>query len=401
VIATAPEIARVRQLPFEYALRNAFRGPTRLVASLVGAILVVLLALAAGGFVRGMQQAFVGAEPRHVKVLLLGAGSEEALERSQIDASVAGIAAASIPGIAQVAGTMLVSPEINAALPVRLDADDPRDRQAVFRGVTATAPLVHSEIEIVEGRMPRPGADEIIVGELAAVRLGTDDERLAVGRTIRFDDRDWTVTGRFRAPGTVMAAEIWIPLGDLQIAIRRDGTISAAVLALADDADFGRVDLFAKSRLDLEIAALRESDYHAGLARFQRPIRVLAVITALLVGVGAVLGGLNTMYAAFASRVREIGMLQALGYTRPAIVTSLVEESLLIAGIGTVIGVVVGRWWLEGLGVRFSMGAFTLVLDGPVTGIAIAAGLGLGLVGAIPAAFRCLRLPVPEALRAR
>ena len=42
-----------------------------------------------------------------------------------------------------------------------------------------------------------------------------------------------------------------------------------------------------------------------------------------------VLGGLSTMYAAFASRVRELGTLQVLGYPRSAIVLSLVQESAL------------------------------------------------------------------------
>jgi putative ABC transport system permease protein len=59
---------------------------------------VVLLVLASGGFVRGMQLTLAQDAGLHENVMLLGTGSEEGVERSQIDSSVEGIAAASIPG---------------------------------------------------------------------------------------------------------------------------------------------------------------------------------------------------------------------------------------------------------------------------------------------------------------
>ena len=76
------------------------------------------------------------------------------------------------------------------------------------------------------------------------------------------------------------------------------------------------VDLFAKSRLDLEIAAVREREYYSSIAAFYRPIRIMVMVTSALIASGGLLGGLNTMYASFAARVREVGMLQSLGYTR-------------------------------------------------------------------------------------
>jgi len=400
----------MRQLPFQYAFRNLGRSPSRLAASLVGSALVVLLALAAGGFVRGMQLTLTPqAGPlagEYENIILLGTGSEEALERSQIDAAAATIAAASIPGIREIAGTPFVSPEINVALPVRTGPQD-EPRQAVIRGVTSTALLVHPEVEITQGRPPRTGENELMAGALAATRLGLPDERLAVGKTLYLDGRDWTITGRFAAPATVMEAELWMPLTNLQIATRREGTISSVVVTLpARDPDdpasggFADAELFATSRLDLEIAAIPERDYYASIAAFYQPIRIMVIITAILIGAGGLLGGLNTMYAAFAARVREVGALQAMGYTRAAVALSLVEESTFAAACGSIIACLLGLTLLDGLAVRFSMGAFALTLDAPVLLAAIAAGLAVGLIGALPPAIRCLRLPIPEALKA-
>lgn len=388
----------IRQLPLDYALRNLARSRTRLAATLLGAALVVLLVLAAAGFVRGMHLTLSQHRSLHNNIILLGIGSEESVERSQIDAGVAGQAAASIPGIRTENGVVFVSPEIHVALPLRADKDDPTERQAVLRGVRPVALLVHPEIEITQGRAPNAGTDEIMLGALAGARLGLPDSRLSVGQTLWFDNRPWTISGRFTAPNTVMDAEIWIPLSDLQIATKRENTLSCVILT-PDSATFADADLFAKSRLDLEIAAMRESDYYASIGAFFRPIRIMILVTAGLVAIGGVLGGLNTMYASFASRIREVGMLQSLGYTRRAIVASLAEESVFIAACGALLACAVALLLLDGLAVRFSMGAFALTIDSPVLLIGLATGLGVGLIGAIPPAVRCLRLPIAAALR--
>lgn len=388
----------MRQLPFHYAFRNLGRSGVRLGASLVGSCLVVLLFLAAGGFIRGMQLTLTQDAGLHENVMILGTGSEEGVERSQIDAAVEGIAAASIAGLKERAGVIYASPEIHAALPVRESSDSGKDLGAVMRGVRPVALLVHSEVEITEGHPPRPGRDEIMVGELAATRLGLSDQRLTLGRTLYFDDRDWTIVGRFSAPNTVMNAEIWIPLTDLQIATNREASLSCVIVTLESES-FAEVDLFAKGRLDLEISAIRESDYYSSIAAFYGPIRLMVMITAVLIASGGILGGLNTMYAAFAARVREVGMLQSLGFTRLAIVANLTEESVFASACGALIGAVIGLLFLNGLAVRFSMGAFTLTIDATVMLVGILGGLTVGLIGAVPPALRCLRLPIAEALK--
>ena len=109
----------MRLLPLEYAVRNLGRSPTRLGLSLCGSMLVVLLVLAAGGFVSGMSGALSAAGGEH-NVIVLGAGSEESVERSEIPASVPGVLAASLAGIASQAGVAFVSPEVHVMLPAGL-----------------------------------------------------------------------------------------------------------------------------------------------------------------------------------------------------------------------------------------------------------------------------------------
>jgi putative ABC transport system permease protein len=388
----------MRFLPFDYSIRNLGRSPVRLVLSVTGSLLVVLLVLAAGAFVRGMDKS-LRVSGQASNVMLLGAGSEESVERSEILPSVPGLVQASVPGIRQRLGVAYVSPEVFLMSLLKLDKDDEKSRQLMLRGVTPAAFLVHPQARITEGRAPQPGSDEILVGSLVSTKMGVPDARLALGQTLVFDDRMWTIAGRFEAPGTVMEAEIWTPLSDLQIAARRDN-LSCVVVTMDSPDGFDDVDTFARQRLDLELVAMRETDYFSNLSAFFRPIQLMVWTTAILIATGGLLGGLNTMYAAFASRVREIGSLQAIGYPRYAIVASLVQESVLATAAGALIAAATGFLLLDGLTVRFSMGVFGLVIDSSVLLIALSAGLFLGVVGALPPAYRCLRLPIAEALKA-
>lgn len=390
----------MRLLPWEYAVRNLGRSPMRLVLSVAGGTLVVLLVLAAGAFVRGMEKS-LDVSGGEQNIILLGAGSEESFERSEIDPSVDGLVINSDLGrfIKTRGGVPFVAPEVHLMAELRQGSAEGQALPVLLRGVTPAAFNVHEQVAVAEGRVPEPGRDELMIGRLAHTRMGVPAASVGVGAQLWFDDRPWTVVGVFDAPGTVMEAEVWCPLRDLQIAAKRDN-YSCVVLTLGPGGEFGDVDQFCKQRLDLELVALRETDYYAGLSDFFRPVRAMVMATALLIALGGLFGGLNTMYAAFASRVREVGALQAIGYSRGAIVLSLVQESVLAATTGSLVAAALGLAVLDGLAVRFSMGAFGLILDGPVLAIGLLSGIILGVVGALPPAWRCLRMPITEALKA-
>jgi hypothetical protein len=56
--------------------------------------------------------------------------------------------------------------------------------------------------------------------------------------------------------------------------------------------------------------------------------------------------------------------------------------------------------WLNGMAVRFTMGAFTLRIDSMALLVGCGTGLSLGIVGAVPPAIKALRLSVAEGLKA-
>jgi putative ABC transport system permease protein len=380
-------------LPFSYAVRNLFRSKVRLAQTLGGSALVVLLVMAAVALNSGMAKVLSASGSEH-NVILLGAGSEESIQRSEVAERVAGIAEASVAGIGERLGERSVSSEIHFMSYLRLG--DGRHGQALLRGVTPQALRVHPEVRVVEGKFP--GAAELMVGRLAWRKLGFAEADLRVGARVVVDGQELQVAGVFAAPGTVLESEVWATLGDLRVLAKRE-TVSCVVLRFDNPEDFAEADLFAKQRLDLELSALRESDYYAQLTTFFRPLRMMTWVTAGLIVAGALFGGINTLYAAFASRVREMATLQAIGFGRTALLVSLVQESTLACLAGALVASVVALLLLDGRMVPFSIGTFTLEI-GPGAALAgIATGVGLGLLGALPPAIRCLKPPLPVALR--
>ncbi len=380
-------------LPLTYALRNLFRDKPRLLQTVGGSALVVLLVIAATALNGGMSQV-LSASGSEKNVILLGAGSEESIQRSEVSALLGGISEAGVRGVSKTLGRPSASVEIHY-MTYLLDKDG-RKGQGLFRGVTPRALLVHPEVRVLEGTFPRSG--EVMVGRLAWRKLGVPESSLKPGSEVTIDGSAMTVSGTFAAPGTVMESEVWAALGDLHMLAQRE-TVSCVVLRMDDPADFSEAELFAQQRLDLELAALRESDYYAALSSFFKPLRVMTWITAGLIAAGAVFGGFNTLYAAFASRIRELATLQAIGYGRGAIFLSLVQESLIACLAGTLLASVTAIFLLDGRTIPFSIGAFTVSVSPQVALAGLATGILLGILGAIPPAIRCLRPPLPTALR--
>jgi len=358
-----------------------------------GAALVVVLVFAAAMFNQGMEGVLrASGSPRNV--MLLGAGSEESIERSEVAMQAETLATAGIRGIEQRAETPAVSGEVHymgtLIFPERGKA------QALLRGITPAAFEVHREARILTGHYPGPG--EVLVGRLAYRNLDQPANALEIGSELEFEGQRFSVAGTFSAPGTVMEGEVWFDRNDLMTLTQRDA-LSVVVLRMESEEAFGAAELFANQRLDLELVALRESAYYAELARFYGPIRAMTWLTAALVGAGAAFGGMNLLYAAFAGRIRELATLQAVGFSRRAIFFSLLQESVLAALLGTLAAALATVWLLEGLTVNFSLGTFRLSLTPAIIGLGMATGLALGILGTIPPAIRCLGAPLPTALR--
>ncbi len=379
-------------LPFTYAVRNLFRDPARLLQTVGGAALVVFLLMTAAALNQGMNEV-LSASGSPKNVILMGKGSEESIERSEVHLEAESIAATAIRGRQESLGQPAVSGEITYQAP--LVTDSGHKEQGLLRGVTEKALLVHPKVRLEEGRFPGPG--EVMVGILAHRKLGVIPEEVGLGNSVFFEDAEMTISGIFSAPGTVLESEVWFDRNDLAILTQRDSL--SAVLVRLDGAEFEDVEVFTLQRNDLELAAVREDHYYDKLGAFYGPIRTMTWLTAVMVAAGAFFGGLNTLYAAFASRIRELATLQSIGFRRRSIFLSLVQESLLATLTGTLLAFVLALLVVDGMSVPFSIGTFRLTLTPTVILAGLSVGVALGTVGILPPAWRTLSPALPKALR--
>ncbi len=385
---------RWRLLPWDYGVRNLVRRPLRSALTLMALIVVVLLVFVVVGFIRGLEMSLkVSGDPNVVLVYSMNA--ETNIENSSIPATIPGLLAASLDGITKNYGVPHVSPEV--FLGARIDLGDSGGGFGLVRGVSTTAPLVRRKVQLVEGQWPGPG--EIIVGQLAASKLGVEPARLAIGEALSFEHRTWRISGRFAAGGSSFDSEIWAPLDDLQQALKRQD-LSLVALLLDNGASAAEVELFSKERVDLELQAISEPAYYALLQKHYRPMRWLAWFIVWLISGAGIFAGLNMMYGAIAGRVREIATLQAIGYRRHAVLLGLVQEAAILAAAASLVAGFVALAVLNGVAIRFTMGAFTLRIDGVTILVGCGVGLLLGILGALPPAIKALRLPVAQSLKA-
>ncbi|TWU55833.1 ABC transporter permease [Rubripirellula reticaptiva] len=381
-------------LPWEYGVRNLARRPVRTALTLVALATVVMLVFVVVGFIRGLEQSLAVSGDKQV-VLVYSVTSEENIENSSILAQTPSLLTASLNTAVRRFGVTHVSPELYLGTRVKTDEGD--GGLGLVRGVTLSAPLVRRSVKLIEGGWP--GEGQVIVGRLVAAKLGSSDESLLVGKSIWFEGKEWKISGRFAAGGAAYESEIWCKLGDFQSTTKRQD-LSLVAMLLSPGGSAAEVQLFCKERNDLELRAIRETDYYASLQQHYKPVRLLAWFVVALVSAAGIFAGLNMMYGAVAGRNREIATLQAIGYRRRAILASLVQEGVLLAAAGSLLSGVIALTMLNGIAVRFTMGAFTLRIDSVAILIGCGVGLLLGVVGALPPALKALRAEVATSLKA-
>jgi putative ABC transport system permease protein len=132
---------------------------------------------------------------------------------------------------------------------------------------------------------------------------------------------------------------------------------------------------------------------------FSKAISALYIFV-LMLAIPGLIAMANTMSINVIERTREIGMLRAVGSTRPQVQRMILEESLLLSTLGTLTGIAVGLF-LSDFIVQAIGGVFKLDFYFPTTGVivAIVVGLSFGILAALAPARKAAHTVIVEALR--
>ena len=303
------------------------------------------------------------------------------------------------PGIALDAdGKPMASAELVVAANVKQKGSD-EDANAQLRGVDPEAWALRPNLKIIEGRKFKPGLREMDVGQGAARQFAG----LALGDEVKLGTESWKVVGVFAA-GDAYDSELWADRATVASAYRRGNSAESVLVKLTSPAAFDRFNAALASDPKLKVEASTTKDYFAkqsaGLATV---IRVVGLTVGIIMAIGAIFGALNCMFAAVATRAREIATLRAIGFRSIPVVVSVMLETMLLALFGGVLGALIVWLVFNGYTASTLSGFTQLVFRFKVSPQLLWEGLkwalAIGFIGGLFPAVRAARLPVSTALR--
>ncbi len=359
--------------------------------ALVVAVFVIVMALVAG-----LNSAISDTgDPDNLIVLRKGATTEtySAVQIDQFDAMKF------LPQIRREPdGSVDASPELPVqALMERVGGG--RDN-IVIRGVLPIALRVHQKVRIAEGRMFNPSVNEVIVGK----GLLGHYKNMALGSTLHFGRGNWRVVGIMAADGGSFESEVWGDIHNVQTDAQRGAYYADVRLKLAPGADGAALINRLADDPRINLQGTTEPEYYKDQAVVANQMRVLGLVVAVIMAIGAIFGAMNTMYAAVSSRTTEIGTLRALGFAPIAVMTSFLLESLVLAVAAGALGILLampinGLSTTFGNFLTFSTLAFSFHVTFAIVIEALIFAAVMGVVGGWLPARQAMKMPVVDALR--
>jgi putative ABC transport system permease protein len=270
-----------------------------------------------------------------------------------------------------------------------------------LRAVTPRAFEVRGGITVVEGRSFTPGLDEVIVGRKLTSRI----RGLAIGSEVPYQQKRFKIVGLFESTGGAFESEIWGDFDTFGAIFQRGAGSNSLVVRMRDPATIPELDRWIRAQPQMQLQALSEKRYYEEQAGpLARTLRGLATFVAVVMGIGAVFGAINTMYAIVSARTREIGTLRALGFSRRSILASFLIESVILAAIGGAIGCLLAfpmNGFSTGTGQTqsFSEIAFAFRITPGIVATGMTFAVLMGVLGGLLPALRAARMPITSALR--
>jgi putative ABC transport system permease protein len=261
----------------------------------------------------------------------------------------------------------------------------------------------------------RSTARVVVLGPSVATYLFGDNPSAALNHTVRINRQTFRVIGVMQSVGEPGDSVAVMPLstvrryvfggGDKVNQIIVQATQASAVPAAQNEVIHTLSDrhrIKDPANRDFEVQSLRSR-----LDTFNQILRVLTLFTAAVAAISLFVGGigvLNIMLVSVTERTREIGIRKAIGATRRAILEQFLIESLVLAGLGGLVGILVGVG-LSTLGAVVApafgptFATFAPAVTIPSVVISFGISLAIGLIAGGYPANRAARLRPIEALR--
>lgn len=384
-------------IPVKYNIRNLrVRWMTTLM-TVIGTGMVVWAMVLTFGLTEGLEHALrISGHPLELIVLRKGANDETSSTLTQQQA----LQLAALDGIARDgAGKVLCANEFVTIL-TKPRRNNGGTTNLIVRGVQDISRELRPDFRIVQGRDIKPGVNEAITSENMARRF----ENLGLGEKLEINKVDFQIVGHFEAGGSSAESEVWTDVRDIAGARRSDETISSVTLRATDAKTLDSLQKLIETDDQFKLKAVTETKYFEDQMTAAIAIKFVGFFIAFFLTFGAMFAAANTMFAAVASRAREIGTLRAIGFRRGSILISFLFESVLLCLMGGLLGCL-ATLPFNGLSTgtanwaTFSEITFAFRFGPKVILQGMLMAAAMGLLGGLFPAIRAVRMNIVTALR--
>jgi len=375
-------------LPLSYNIRSLLQRKSRTVLTILGIASVIAIYVAMVSFSQSMTSTFARAgAPDNVVVIQKSAFS---LSLSSLQKSSANV----IPYFDHIRhkGEMpLASPELAVEPWVTV----PGRAQEIFmvaRGIEPVFFDVLDQIRVTQGSRDLRG-NKLLLGPAARHKLGG----VSIGDTVMFFGESWTVAGLFEAEGSSLELAMLADLSDLMRAAQRE-ELSAYTLKAASAGEVAPLVKLLENDRRVLVTAVPEKEYYVASGRTFSMLPGIGLLMSYIILLGAIFGGMNTMYTAVAGRTREIGTIRALGFSGASILVSFLAEAALIGAAGGLLGTALG-WLVRGVRVNVMTASIQCTVTPKVAATGFVLAVAIGLLGGLAPALRASRLQIVNAIK--
>ena len=235
--------------------------------------------------------------------------------------------------------------------------------------------------------------DQALLGAFAAELLG-----LSNGDWIALNGADITVAGILEETGSDEDYQVFVPLETLQRAFDKEGLISSMdiralcnacpVVMIADSINNAIPGVRA---IAVQQVASAEAEMMGRINRFMLALAGITLAVGLF-GVG------NTMMRSVNERIKDIGIMRAVGASRNQIMKVFIYQAIVIGIVGGVFGYLAGTLLAYALGpVLFGVSAISPVPQ--YFPMALGIAIGVAVIATVYPAFRAARIKVADSFR--
>jgi putative ABC transport system permease protein len=383
-------------IPVSYNLRNLVVRKTTTVITALGIALTVAVLLAVLALVNGLKTAFQSSgDPRQILVMRKGATAElsSAVTREAFQDLK------SMAGIARDGDEPMASLEMVTVINLP-SVDSPTGMNVTLRGILPVGIKMRDDLKLQDGRWFQAGQREVVVGKSIAKRY----PGAHLGKKLRFGRGEWEVVGVMDGGQSSVNSEIFGDLNQISSDFNRADGLSSVLLRATDAATVPALVNSLNDDRRLGVLAETEKSYYEAQTNSGALLQFLGLFIAIIMAVGSSFAAMNTMYAAVARRATEIGTLRVLGFSKNSIMLSFLMESLLLAGLGGLVGcllVLPLNNITTGIGsfVTFSEIAFNFRVSPQIMLIGVGFALVMGALGGLFPARMAARKEILVALR--